>query len=137
MTLQKRSSSVLMLALLLLVAGVPQALATRLPLLTSPLLAQSIPPFPLQPSVSPETTVKIEGSPSMTIANDALKQRFESQYAGTTVDVKYTGTNEGIQALLAGNVDLAAIGRPLTEAEKAQGLVAIPVSRNKIAIFGG
>ncbi len=125
------------LALLLSVAGVPKALANRLPLLTSPLLAQSTPPFPLQPSVSPETTVKIEGSTSMTIANTALKQKFESQYAGTTVDVKYTGTDEGIQALLAGNVDLAAIGRPLTDAEKAQGLVEIPVSRNKIAILVG
>ena len=137
MTLQKRSSSVFTLALLLSVAGVPKASANRLPLLTSPLLAQSTTPFPLPPSVPPDTTVKIEGSTSMTIANNALKQKFEGQYAGSTVDVKYTGTDEGIQALLAGKADLAAIGRSLTDAEKAQGLVAIPVSRNKIAILVG
>ncbi len=137
MTFQKRSSSVFTLALLLLIAGVPKASANRLPLLTSPLLAQSASPFPLQPSVPPKTTVKIEGSTSTAIANDALKQKFEGQYAGTTVDVKYTGTDAGIQALLAGNADLAAIGRPLTDAETAQGLVAIPVSRNKIAILVG
>ena len=36
-----------------------------------------------------------------------------------------------------GNTDLAAIGRSLTEQEKAQGLVSVAVSRHKIAIVVG
>jgi ABC-type phosphate transport system substrate-binding protein len=73
----------------------------------------------------------------MTIANQALKQQFETQYQGTTVEVNDTGADESIQALLGGRADLAGIGRPLTDAEKAQGLNAVPVSRNKIAILVG
>jgi ABC-type phosphate transport system substrate-binding protein len=137
MTLPKRSSSVVfVLALLLSVMGVPKASANRLHLATIPVVAQA-PAFPLPSSVPTGTALKIEGSTSMTIANQALKQQFESQYQGTTVDVNYTGADESIQSLLAGRADVAAIGRPLTDAEKAQGLNAVPVSRNKIAILVG
>ncbi|MCU0525446.1 MAG: DUF4912 domain-containing protein [Elainella sp. Prado103] len=69
--------------------------------------------------------------------NQSLKQRFEQQYEGSIVELATRGTDVAIQAVLAGSIDLAAIGRPLTEAERAQGLVEAPVSREKIAIFVG
>jgi ABC-type phosphate transport system substrate-binding protein len=73
----------------------------------------------------------------MAVINATLKQRFEQQYAGTTVELASNGTDAALKSLLAGEVDLAAVGRPLSEAEKAQGLVEVPISREKIAIIVG
>ena len=83
------------------------------------------------------TTVRIEGSTSMVQINQALKNRFEQQFPGTKVNAQARGTDKGIQELLAGNVDLAAISRPLTSQETAQGLAAAPVTKDAIAIVIG
>ncbi|QYO64760.1 substrate-binding domain-containing protein [Leptolyngbya sp. 7M] len=71
----------------------------------------------------------------MAAINQALKQRFEAQYAGTAVDLATQGTDAALQAVLDRTIDLAAIGRPLTDAERRQGLVEVPISREKIAII--
>lgn len=71
----------------------------------------------------------------MTAINEALQQRFQEKFPGTTVNLAAGGTDEALKALLKGEVDLVAVGRPLTDQEKAQGLVEVPVSREKIAII--
>jgi phosphate transport system substrate-binding protein len=48
-------------------------------------------------------------------ANQALKQRFEKQFPGTKVAINAGGSDGAIAALLEGKIDLAAIGRPLTQ----------------------
>ncbi|NDJ19081.1 DUF4912 domain-containing protein [Myxacorys almedinensis] len=101
-----------------------------------PALAQAA-PFKLPGSVAQGTNVRIDGSSSMVAVNQVLTQRFEKQYPGTQVTSNNAGTPEGLQALLDGKVDLAAIGRPLTAQEKAKGLEAVPVGRDKIAIVVG
>jgi phosphate transport system substrate-binding protein len=53
------------------------------------------------------------------------------------VEVNAQGSDAALKELLDGQIDLAAIGRPLTEQEKAQGLVQVPLSRQKIAIIVG
>ncbi|KAM3096594.1 substrate-binding domain-containing protein [Phormidesmis sp. 146-35] len=83
------------------------------------------------------TNVRINGSGSMTSVNQALKQRFEKQFPDAQVSLESGGTAAGLQAVLDGKADLAAIARPLTAAEKAKGLVAVPVGREKIAIVIG
>lgn len=83
------------------------------------------------------TTVTIEGSTSMVQINQALKSSFERQFPGTTVNTKAGGSDKGIQDLIRGNVDVAAISRPLTFQETSQGLVAIPVTKDAIAIVVG
>lgn len=88
-------------------------------------------------SVPSGTSVRIEGSTSMVQINQALKQSFQQQFPGTTVNTQAGGTDVGIQALLAGNVDLAAISRPLSDREKGQGLVAVPITQDAIAIVVG
>ncbi len=88
-------------------------------------------------AVSSGTTVKIDGSSSLSQINEALKQRFEQKFPGTKVEAAYGGTDAAIQAVLDGKVDLAAIGRPLTAEEKGKGLVLAPITRNKIAIIVG
>lgn len=93
--------------------------------------------FQLPASVPQGTTVRVNGSSSMAAVNSALKQRFEQQYPGTQVITNPTGTSAALKALLEDKVDLAAIARPLTDAERAQGLNAIQVGRDKIAIVVG
>ena len=93
--------------------------------------------FPRQASVPAGTTISIDGSTSMVLINQALKTSFPSTYPGTVVNTAATGSDNGIQALLGGSVNLAAISRPLTAAERSQGLAAIPVGSDRIAILVG
>ncbi|MBW4694309.1 MAG: DUF4912 domain-containing protein [Lyngbya sp. HA4199-MV5] len=104
------------------------------PVLTQVLGASA---FPLPTSVPAGTVIRIGGSSGMETINQVLKRRFEQQFVGTDVVLNTQGTGPAIKDVLDGNADLAAIGRSLTEQEKAQGLVPVPVSRHKIAIIVG
>jgi ABC-type phosphate transport system substrate-binding protein len=66
-----------------------------------------------------------------------LKKEFETAYEGTDVNVEVTSSDAAITALLDGDIDLAAIGRPLTQEEQDQGLTTLPLEREKIAIIVG
>ena len=134
--LHRRSSSVLALTLFLALSAVPKFQAAAFK--ASPLLVQAptvSPNFKLPDSVAKDTIVKIDGSTSLESINQVLKPRFEQQYAGTQVQTSYSGTSAALKSVLDGKIDLAAIGRPLTDAEKAQGLTAVPIARHKIAVF--
>jgi phosphate transport system substrate-binding protein len=104
-----------------------------------PLRAQSANPtsFALPESLPKDTTVKVDGSNSMSQINAALQKRFQEKFAGSNINLASGGTDEALKALIKGDVDLAAVGRPLTDAEKKEGLVAVPLSREKIAIVVG
>lgn len=88
-------------------------------------------------TVASGTNVRIDGATSMVQINQALKRSFEQQFLGTTVNTNAGGTEKGIKDLLAGNVDIAAISRPLTSQEESQGMAAIPVTQDAIAIVIG
>lgn len=124
----KKYSSAVSVALLFTAATVAEVQLVR---------AQQAPTFKLPASVAEGTNIRIDGSTSMAAVNQVLKQRFEQQFKGTQVKVATNGVPAGIQAVLDGQADLAAIGRPLNEQEKAQGLTAVPVGRDKIAILVG
>lgn len=108
-------------------------------ILHAPLRAQSASPtsFSLPESLPQDTTVKVDGSSSMSQINAALQKRFQEKFAGSNINLASGGTDEALKALSKGDVDLAAVGRPLTDAEKKEGLVAVPLSREKIAIVVG
>lgn len=93
--------------------------------------------FSLQPSVPAGTVVDIDGSTSMVQINAALKSGFEQQYPGTVVNLAAAGSENGIQALLVGDVTIAASSRPLTASEQANGLVAVPVTSDRMALVVG
>ncbi|MFB2896780.1 DUF4912 domain-containing protein [Aerosakkonemataceae cyanobacterium BLCC-F50] len=136
--LQKKDTSIATLALLLALAVVPKpAIASQKNQL---ILAQS-PTSPntitLPKSVKSGTRVRIDGSSSVAKFNQALKERFEKEYPGTKVNVGYRGTTAALKSLLKGNIDIAAIGRPLTDHERSQGLVAVALPRTKIAVIVG
>ncbi len=99
--------------------------------------ANAYPSFPQADPIAKGADVKIQGSSNIAPLNQSLKQGFEKQYAGAKVSVTNSNTKFALDAVVAGKADMAAIGRPLTDAEKAQGLVAIPIGREKIAIVVG
>ncbi|MGL5079976.1 MAG: phosphate ABC transporter substrate-binding protein [Microcoleaceae cyanobacterium] len=110
---------------------------------SSPLPAVPPPPPPgsqaLQPptSVPAGTVVKIDGSTSMVTINQNLKQGFQAQFPGTTVETAANGTNNGIQGILQGSIDIAGASRALSSQEQGQGLVAQPVATDQIAVVVG
>ncbi len=93
--------------------------------------------FPLPTSVPAGTKVQIDGSESMQAVNQGLKERFQKQFSNAEVvlPTQYQGSDSGIKALVEGKAELAGIGRPLTTAEKAQGIAAKSLNRAKIAII--
>jgi phosphate transport system substrate-binding protein len=73
----------------------------------------------------------------MVTINLNLKNGFQTKFSGTTVETKANGSANGIQDLVAGTADIAAISRPLTAQEQGQGLAAVPVALDTIAIVVG
>ncbi|MEO1742400.1 MAG: substrate-binding domain-containing protein [Cyanobacteria bacterium J06629_9] len=117
------------------------SLALLLTLSTAPAVVLKLAPafaqasFTVPDTVPEDTQVTISsGSDSMTAISNGLKQGFEGAYAGSEISINAVGADIAIQDLLAGNADLAAISRPLTADEEAQGLVAVPYQRIKIAV---
>jgi phosphate transport system substrate-binding protein len=94
-------------------------------------------PFTVPASVPSGSTVKVDGSTSMVQLNKAFQEGFQKQFPGTTVITNAGGSAKGIQDLLAGQVDIAAVSRDLTAQEQSQGLVAVPVAMDAIAIVVG
>jgi phosphate transport system substrate-binding protein len=93
--------------------------------------------FTVPVSVPPGTIIKINGATSMVTINQNLKNSFEKKYSGTKIDTKAEGSDKGILDLLMGNIDLAALSRPLTAQEKAQGLVEHAIATDQIAVVVG
>ena len=85
-------------------------------------------------TVEKGTKVRIHSSNSMLSMNGALKKKFATQFPGSSVDVSQVSATKALEDVLTGQADIAAIGRPLTEQEKAQGLVASMIGRDKIAV---
>jgi phosphate transport system substrate-binding protein len=134
----KKESSIVSLALLLALAASPIAvnlvLSESAPA-QSP--ARNTVSFPLPQTVPNDIVIRIDGSSSMSAINQAIKERFEKQFAGARVEIATNGTEAALKALLAGQIDIAAIGRGLTPEEKAKGLEQVRLRREKIAIFVG
>jgi phosphate transport system substrate-binding protein len=93
-------------------------------------------PNPTTP-VPTGSVVKIGGATSMVQFNKVLKTGFEQKFPGVNVSTLASSTNQGLVDVAAGSIDITGISRELTVAEKAQGLVAVPIIRDKIAIVIG
>ncbi|WP_392532069.1 DUF4912 domain-containing protein [Nostoc sp. C117] len=134
---EKKDTSIVKLVLWVALATTPMA-ATLVA--SVPIVAQSAPEtpsFPLPQTVEKGTTVKINGSSSLTGINQSLKANFEKQFSGTKVEIAANGTENALRELLDGKIDIAAIGRGLKPAEKALGLEQVRLHREKIAIVVG
>ena len=101
-------------------------------------IAQVAPSFSVPDSVPKGTQIRISSSSdNMNTISSLLQKGFEGTYAGSKVDIQAKSVDAALQDVLNDNADLAAISRPLTDAEKAKGLIAVPVRREKIAIVVG
>ncbi|WP_198648925.1 substrate-binding domain-containing protein [Cyanothece sp. BG0011] len=112
----------------------PLSSNTTLPPPPSP---ASVTAFSPPTTVPQGTTVTIDGSTSLVLVNQALKNRFEQQFPGVQVLTNAQGSSNGLKALLEDKINIAAISRPLTAQEQEQGLVAIPISKDAIAVVVG
>ncbi|MBD2105794.1 substrate-binding domain-containing protein [Nodosilinea sp. FACHB-13] len=129
--------SLAMLALLSALAALPINALRSEPRLLAQVTEKPTPTFTVQESVPPGTTLSIEGSPSMVEINESLGEGFEARYPNTDVVASTSGDDQALQALRSGDVDLAALGRSLSDDEEDPSLTSIPVAREKIAIIVG
>jgi phosphate transport system substrate-binding protein len=93
--------------------------------------------FDTPTTVAAGTTVKIGGATSMAQFNKVLKTSFEQKFPGVRAETLASSSTKGLADLAAGTIDITGISRELTAAEKAQGLVAVPIIQDKIAIVIG
>lgn len=80
-------------------------------------------------------TVALAGSTSMEKLANAAAECFMKEYPGVTVTVEFTGSSAGIEAMLAGSVDIANSSRLLREAERTAGAVENIVAIDGIAVI--
>ncbi len=91
----------------------------------------------LPDSLPAGSQVRVDGSTSLVVFNKEVGAAFTQKYPGVNYTWKANGSSKGIKALLAGEIDVAASSRPLSDQEKSQGLVAVPVKTDAIAILVG
>ncbi len=93
-------------------------------------------PHAIQTSCMPSgTKIKIKGSTSMVTINEKLKGELESSCPGVSLETAANGSDKGVEELLAGKIDIAAVSRPLTAQEESQGLVTVSVKEDVIAVM--
>ncbi|PSN11906.1 hypothetical protein C7293_22400 [filamentous cyanobacterium CCT1] len=129
--------SLAMLALLSALAALPMNVLRSNSALLAQVTEEPTPTFTLQETVPAGTMLSINGSPSMAGINQNLEEGFEQRYPDTDVRHEASGDEQALQELQSGSIDLAALGRSLSEAEEDPSLTSIPVTREKIAVIVG
>lgn len=102
-------------------------------------------PFSFSPSISTQNsgettskTINIDGSVSMVRITKSLQDNFNKKHQIQIItNNKPSGSERGINNLKSGFINIAAVSRPLTDEEKREGLVEIPVKLDEIAIVVG
>lgn len=90
--------------------------------------------FAIPTTIPSGTQLWIDGSTSMAQFNQAIANSFKSQFPGAVITLQARGTSNGINALIAGQIDLAASSRKLTPEETSQGLESVPVAPDQLAL---
>ncbi len=129
--LHKTHNSVVTLAILLSLVGISKPAKAFL-------LAQSdtVPTtFTVPDKLPQDSAVKIATSNSTSSIAKGLNEGFSNKYPQAKVTIQTQSSDDALKSLSAGKADLVAIGRNLTPAEKEQGFISVPISREKIAIF--
>ena len=90
--------------------------------------------FSAPTNVPQGTAIAINGSTSMVQTNQAVKTGFQQQFPGTQVITNAQGSDQGIKLLQQGDIDIAAISRPLNSQEQIQGIAAVPIVKDAIAV---
>ncbi|MBW4460718.1 MAG: substrate-binding domain-containing protein [Nodosilinea sp. WJT8-NPBG4] len=111
------------------------------PIAADRLLAQAPGTLPDNVSIPTElpadAVLRLDGSSSMVLVNEGLRDRFLKRFPNASVEMETSRTDAALRALIDGELDIVATGRPLTAAERSQGLVEVPIEREKIAVIVG
>jgi len=94
-------------------------------------------PLTVPDSLPAGSSVRVDGSTSMVVLNLKLGAAFKAKFPGVNYSWKANGSSKGLSALIAGNVEVAASSRALKDEEVSQGLVAVPVKTDAVAILVG
>lgn len=84
-------------------------------------------------SSASDDVITMSGSTSMEKLCNTLKEEYMNE-TGVEIDVQFTGSGAGIQAVSEGTVDIGNASRALKDEEKAQGLVENIVALDGIGI---
>lgn len=79
-------------------------------------------------------TITLSGSTSMEKLANALCESFMEKYPNVTATAEFTGSGAGIEAVIAGTVDIGNSSRNLKDEEKANGAVENIVAIDGIAV---
>lgn len=79
-------------------------------------------------------TITLSGSTSMEKLANALCESFMEKYPNVTATAEFTGSGAGIEAVIAGTVDIGNSSRNLKDGEKANGAVENIVAIDGIAV---
>ncbi len=128
--------------------GDPSTSPTDLPTTSAPATNQTATTPTSDPLAALETTlpnpavIRMDGSVTMVGLAVGLKASFTQQNPAVALtygvpDGQPRGSNSGMQALLNGEIELAATSRPLNATEVQAGIRGIPVARDALAVVVG
>lgn len=80
-------------------------------------------------------TITMAGSTSMEKLANATAEGFMEKYPNVTISPEFTGSGAGIEALLAGTIQIGNSSRSLTDDEKAAGAVENIICLDGIAVI--
>lgn len=81
-----------------------------------------------------EGSISMAGSTSMEKLANSVAESFMAKYPGVTVTAEFTGSSAGVEALLAGSVDIGNSSRNLKDTELEAGAVENIVAIDGIAV---
>ncbi len=85
--------------------------------------------------VSINGNISISGAYALSPLMKLWADDFKKLHPGVTIDVKETGTGQGIKDLIDKNCLLAMISRPLTDSDRQAGIWAVPVAKDGVAVI--
>jgi len=132
-------STVTALATVTLSAAALGHLANALAFPSSALAEEALeaPVFPIPDQLPANATLTLDGSSSMVLVNQGFQRQMLKRFPNLTIQQNTSDAHTALENLRRGEVDVVALGRRLTEEERAQGLVEVPISREKIALIVG
>ncbi|HEX9114704.1 MAG TPA: phosphate ABC transporter substrate-binding protein [Anaerolineae bacterium] len=80
-------------------------------------------------------TIQVVGSTSFTATLHDLAAAYQARHPNVSVAIEGTGSTDGLRALAAGEADLAAVSWQFPKASIPDGLEAVPVARDAVAVI--
>jgi phosphate transport system substrate-binding protein len=88
-----------------------------------------------RPAAAPTPiSLRVTGSTSLSLVLEELAQAYQAEHPNVLVDIRSVGSTVGLEALGKGQADLAAISWRAADEKLPDGMQAVPIARDGIAI---